>query len=240
MLPREFAILRARVESEEKCISPSLAECISLLVELDTGDSANTTQKIAEVRKTVNDFIYTLARKYTSDLGKFSGLNPSDGYVYPVFKLFPITTLDWILAVVEIFITYGKYCQPTARKVREKVSRVIAMRYPSHAQEMIQEIERIRLMHNDMMSWQSTLYDIVGDIVDMSEYYIKYEDNPERMISTMVDRSKQIISEVFKFSWSNKQVRQVKYDIINICSSQLPSYTKKSILFFKIVSLMAL
>lgn len=238
-IPETFNQLRERIEQGEKCISPSVAACLSALAKLDVEYSTNTLHELVHIRKTVNDYVYSLARTYNPSLAKIYLGNPNDGYIYPAFKLFPLTTLEWIMAISEIFITYGRFCKPSMRKVRKKVTKTLTMRYPTHARRMLEELEEIRVSR-DKSGWQDALYNMVSDVVDRISFNLKYEEHFAKYVDEDIVRFRDAIADIFPFSWSHKQIRELKYEIRRVCSSPYPDETKKSILFFKVISLMAL
>lgn len=173
---------------------PSQSACRSM-VNLLEKETVGAYRLDRSTQSALNNMTFTIAKKYTPGLAQVKASSESD-LVFDRAKVFPIHTLEWCLATLEIAHQHRKEFSWVGEAMIAKTKRTMRKTYGKEITDpIIEAIERAESVKN--LDWNRTIYSMLADMY-------------EKGVEYGLDVFSEIVWSVAKKSWATRDVVDIK------------------------------
>lgn len=177
------------------------------------------------VQSTLNNHMCRLGKKYNPDLINMAA-NAKDHFIFDSSRLFPLVSMEWLLAALELWFQHGHAMGWLGKKLEKKCIRIIRAEYGdeflNQVLDIIQDCKEV-----SSLNWNYTLYEFVESYVCGVKSRIKYKDKGLSSDTVSVKRHTSLfinqLLNMFGFTWGAKEL----LDLEALCIDNSRKYAEK-------------
>lgn len=193
------------------------------LVELLEKEETGPFRLNRSVQTGLNNLTHSIARRYTKDIAQVKGVG-ENSLVFEKAKLFPIHTMEWNLATLEIATNHRKELSWIGRVMFARCEKAMRQKYgPTITNQILDITDSVKPVKT--MDWNVTMMEVIS-----------YTQNFGNIVegSSLLE---ELVASNAKKSWGARDLMQMEELITDILSNEeVSTQTKNGMIFFSIIS----
>lgn len=189
------------------------------------------------VQSTLNNHMCRVGKRYNPDLVNIAA-SARDNFIFDSSRLFPLVSLEWLLATLEVWFHHGHALGWLGNKLEKKCLRILKQQYGTDMTKTVKDII-IDCKEISSLNWNHTIFEFIETYVCGVKSRMLFKETTSITQNVSLKRhTNHFVNELltmFGFTWGAKEL----LDLESFCFETSKSFAEQeacSIIYVTLVS----